>query len=44
MRMRVATPALCLALALAGTAARAGTPIDEIADAHPQGQHGSYQQ
>ena len=37
MSMRVATPALCLALAFAATTAWAGTPIDEIADAHPQG-------
>lgn len=37
MRMRVATPALFLALAFTATTAWAGTPIDEIADAHPQG-------
>ncbi len=38
MSKRVTAPALLLALALAAAPASAGTPIDEIADAHPQGE------
>jgi DUF4097 and DUF4098 domain-containing protein YvlB len=38
MSKRVTAPALLLALALAATPAWAGTPIDEMADAHPQGE------